>query len=76
MLKIKDLEKKTINELLKEISTLKGKLLLYRFQSSTGQLTEIHVIKNTRRDIGRVFTVLKQKQAQEAIAKQQEGSSK
>jgi len=63
MLKIQDLRTKSEKELLQMISELKGKLLALRFENAIGQLTEIHLIKQTKRDIARVFTVLKQMQA-------------
>ena len=63
MLKIQDLRSKEEKELLQMISELKGKLLALRFENATGQLTEIHLIKQTKRDIARVFTALKEMQS-------------
>ncbi len=63
MLKTSELRTKSEKELLALISELKGKLLALRFENAIGQLAEIHLIKETRRDIARVFTVLKQQQA-------------
>ena len=59
MLTIKELENKTEKELLHEISELKGKLLALRFENTTGQLKEGHLIKETKKDIARMFTQLK-----------------
>jgi large subunit ribosomal protein L29 len=59
MYKIKDLEKKSNKELLVLISELKGKLLALRFENATGQLQEAHLLKSTKKDIARIFTVLK-----------------
>lgn len=61
MYSIQDLRKKSRPELLKLISELKGKLLALRFESATGQLTEGHLIKATKQDIARIFTVLNEK---------------
>jgi large subunit ribosomal protein L29 len=62
MLKIQDLRNKSEKELLQMVSELKGKLLALRFENATGQLQEIHLIKETKRDIARVFTALKEMQ--------------
>ena len=60
MYKIEELRSKSREELLTLISELKGKLLALRFESATGQLNEIHLIKSTKKDIARIFTVLKE----------------
>lgn len=59
MYKIEELQKKTEKELLKLISELKGKLLALRFENATGQLTESHLIKSTKKDIAKIFTILR-----------------
>lgn len=58
MLKIEDLRKLSREQLLKQISELKGKLLSLRFESSTGQLKEAHLINETKKDIAKIFTAL------------------
>lgn len=58
MLKINDLKSKSQKELLHMVSELKGKLLALRFENSTGQLKESHLIHQTKKDIARIFTVL------------------
>lgn len=70
MLKIKDLEAKSEKDLLNMVSELKGKLLALRFESATGQLTENHLIKETKRDIARIFTVLNSKDAAKPATKE------
>jgi large subunit ribosomal protein L29 len=62
-MEIKDLRTKSQDELLKMVSELKGKLLALRFENATGQLAETHLIKETKRNIARVFTVLKEMEA-------------
>ncbi len=62
MLKIEDLRKNSKEQLLKQISELKGKLLSLRFESSTGQLKESHLINETKKDIAKIFTALKEKE--------------
>lgn len=64
MLKIQDLQTKSDKELLNMISELKGKLLALRFESATGQLKELHLIKETKKDIARIFTVIKSREAE------------
>ncbi len=62
MYKIEELRNKSREELLQIISELKGKLLSLRFENATGQLNEIHLIKTTKKDVAKVFTVLKEKE--------------
>ncbi len=57
-----ELRAKNRQELLSLISELKGKLLALRFETATGQLTETHLIKNTKQDIAKIFTVLKEQE--------------
>ncbi len=62
MYKIEELRNKSREELLQIISELKGKLLSLRFENATGQLNEVHLIKTTKKDVAKVFTVLKEKE--------------
>ncbi len=59
---ISELRNKSREELLKDISELKGQLLVLRFQLATGQLSETHSVQELKKDIARVFTVLKEKE--------------
>lgn len=60
-MKAKDLREKTVDELQEELLTqLQGQFKL-RMQGSTGQLSQTHLLKQTRRDVARIKTVLKQK---------------
>ncbi len=68
----KDIEKlraKSKPELLKEISILKGQFMRLRFQAETGQLNETHELTQVRKDIARVFTVIKEKDSPKVVAK-------
>ena len=67
MYKIDELRAKTTPELLKLISELKGKQMALRFENATGQLNEAHLLKSTRKDIARVFTVLKEKEQHQEL---------
>lgn len=62
MLKISELQSKSDKDLLNMVSELKGKLLALRFESATGQLKEVHLIKEAKRDIARIFTVIKSRE--------------
>ncbi|BDV03642.1 MAG: hypothetical protein HPPSJP_3630 [Candidatus Hepatoplasma scabrum] len=61
MYKIEELRKKNNQELLKLVSDLKGKLLALRFENATGQLNETHLIKQTKKDIAKLFTVINER---------------
>lgn len=61
MYKIEELRKKNDLELLKLVSELKGKLLALRFENATGQLNETHLVKHTKKDIAKVFTILNER---------------
>lgn len=62
MYKMEELRSKTRNELLSLISELKGKQMALRFENATGQLNESHLLNSTKKDIARVFTVLKEQE--------------
>lgn len=60
-MKTQELRDKTVEELNGELlSQLEAQFKL-RMQASTGQLTQTHLLKEARRDIARIKTVLKQK---------------
>src|ERR1051325_3296266 len=73
MYKTEELRKKSDQELLKLVSELKGKLLALRFENATGkllalrfenatgQLNETHLLKLTKKDIAKVFTILNER---------------
>lgn len=62
-MKAVDLNEKTVEELSAElISQLESQFKL-RMQKSTGQLNQTHLLKQTRRDIARIKTVLTKKNA-------------
>lgn len=60
-MKAQDLREKSVEELNQELLGLLREQFNMRIQASTGQLTQTHNIKNVRRDIARVKTVLNQK---------------
>ncbi len=60
-MKAKDLKDKTVEDLNKELLDQLQAQFKLRMQASTGQLTQTHLLKQTRRDIARIKTVLQQK---------------
>jgi large subunit ribosomal protein L29 len=56
-----ELKEKSVEELNNTLLELLREQFNMRMQNSTGQLTQTHVIKNVRRDIARVKTILNQK---------------
>lgn len=58
-LKLRDL---TIDELKGKLADLEGELFNLRFQLSTGQLRNPMRIKEVRKDIARILTVIREKE--------------
>ena len=58
-----ELKDKSVEELNAELLGLLREQFNYRMQASTGQLTQTHLLRNVRRDIARVKTILTQKAA-------------
>jgi len=62
-MKASELREKSIDELKAELLELRKEQFNLRMQRATGQSTQTHLLKNVRRDIARVKTVLNQKAA-------------
>ena len=60
-MKAQDLRQKSVEELKAELLDLLREQSNLRIQKSTGQLNQTHTIKQVRRDIARVKTVLNEK---------------
>jgi large subunit ribosomal protein L29 len=60
-----DLRKKSADDLEKELVSLLKDQFAYRMQRSTGQLSQPHLLKEVRREIARVKTVLREKKVNE-----------
>ena len=56
-----ELKQKNVEELNAELLNLLREQFNLRMQFSTGQLAQTHLIKNVRRDIARVKTILNEK---------------
>ena len=60
-MKANELKDKSVEELDTELLNLLREQFNLRMQLSTGQLAQTHLIKNVRRDIARVKTILNEK---------------
>ena len=71
-MKAKQVLEMTDKELQNKLNELKSELFFLRFKHATNQLTNPMVLVETRRDIARVKTVIRQREL--ARAKENEGS--
>lgn len=60
-MKAQDLREKSADELNVELKGLLADQFKYRMQKATGQLGQTHLLKEVRRDIARVKTIINQK---------------
>jgi large subunit ribosomal protein L29 len=60
-MKAQDLREKSVDELGTELRDLLADQFKYRMQKATGQLGQSHLLKEVRRDIARVKTIINQK---------------
>jgi large subunit ribosomal protein L29 len=60
-MKASELREKSVEDLNKELLTLREEQFKLRMQKSTGQLGQSHLLQQNQRDIARVKTVLTQK---------------
>ena len=60
-MKAKELREKSVEELNTELLGLLREQFNLRIQASTGQLSQTHTLKQVRRDVARVKTVLNEK---------------
>ena len=58
---ISELRKKTKNELQKDLSGLREKTRVLRFDLKTGKIKNVREIRAARKDIARILTTLKEK---------------
>ena len=57
-MKIADVRAKTVDQLREELLNLRKDQLNFRFRKSTGQLEGTHTVRQARRDVARIKTVL------------------
>ncbi len=60
-MKASELRDKSVDELSKQLLTLREEQFKLRMQKGTGQLGQTHLLKQNQRDIARVKTVLEEK---------------
>ncbi|QCO55275.1 50S ribosomal protein L29 [Pseudorhodobacter turbinis] len=65
---VSELIAKTPDQLRDQLVALKKEAFNLRFQQATGQLENTARMRNVRRDVARIMTVLNQKAAEAAIA--------
>ena len=65
MMEAADLRKKSAEDLEKDLMSLLKDQFAYRMQRSTGQLNQPHLLKEVRRDIARIKTILREKKVSE-----------
>jgi large subunit ribosomal protein L29 len=61
-MKASDIREKNLAELKEELLRLRKEAFNLRMQRASGQLPQSHLLKETRRDIARVKTIMKEKQ--------------
>lgn len=65
-MKANEIRKMTSSDLEKELVELKSELFKLRFQLATNGLDNPMKIKNTKKDIARIKTILKERELQES----------
>ena len=60
-MKASDLREKSVEELNKELLELTREKFNLRMQAATGQMAQSHLVKQARRNIARVKTILNEK---------------
>jgi large subunit ribosomal protein L29 len=67
-MKSKEIKELSIDEIAKKIRESRDELLQNRLRKQTGQLEKPHLLKELRRDIARMETVLTEKQKTAEVA--------
>ncbi len=60
-MKAQEFRDKSADDLQEELLRLRKEQFALRMQSASGQLGQVHLLKEVRRDIARVKTVMKEK---------------
>jgi len=60
-MKASELKDKTVEQLQEELLGLRREQFNLRMQAATGQLNQTHMMKQVRRDIARIKTILNEK---------------
>ena len=62
VMKAEDIRGKSVEELQEQLQELYKDQFNYRMQNSTGQLGQVHLVKEVRKDIARAKTILAEKE--------------
>jgi len=65
-MKVSEIREKSVEEINKELMALLEEQFKLRMQKGTGQLARPHQMKNVRRNIARLKTILREKSGNEA----------
>lgn len=60
-MKTEDIRRKTVDELKSELNDLRKETFNLRFQKASGQLGSVARVREVRRDIARILTVLSER---------------
>ncbi len=71
-MKANEIRELSMQELNTKLSDLKSELFNLRFQLATGQLNNPVSIRNTKKDIARVATIIKERELKAKIADKKE----
>ena len=63
-MKTEEIRKLTIEKIEEELDDAREKLMRMRFQIATGELKDQNLPRNTRREIARMLTILREKRAE------------
>lgn len=66
-MKIADIRKLTTNELTKQSSTLRDEIVELKRKKSLGETNNVRLVKNMRKDLARMLTVLSEQLLKENI---------
>jgi large subunit ribosomal protein L29 len=62
-MKVEDLRQKTVDELTQQVLDLKKEAFNLRFRRASGQLENTSMVRQVRRDIARIKTILHERRA-------------
>ena len=60
-MKVKELRMKKNEELEKMIGTIREKLRVLRFELAAGKVKDVRAIRQNRKDVAKILTILKEK---------------
>jgi large subunit ribosomal protein L29 len=64
---IEELRELSSAELIDRLNNAREELMNYRFQQSTGELTDFNQIKATRKRVARILTILRERELAEEM---------